>query len=250
MVLEQISVVLVETSHPGNIGSAARAMKTMGLSSLTLVNPSQFPDRKAHELASGAFDLLHKASVVSSLKEAVKDCNLVIGLSARRRDLAIPMLEMGEFASEVMKRAKEKPSVAIVFGRERTGLTNEELSLCHYHVMIPANPEYSSLNLSQAVQVIAYELRRAYLALDKSCPKKSEKYVNLAKKGDLDGFYEHLWETLIKIGFIDPLKPKRLKPKLMRLFNRSQLEKEEVNILRGILSAVGKVVSRREHENG
>lgn len=245
--LENISIVLVETSHPGNIGSSARAMKTMGLSSLVLVKPDIFPDRKADELASGARDLLENALVVDSLAEAIADSTVVIGVSARKRDLQIPMLSIPAFAKESIDCALTQ-KVALVFGRERTGLTNHELSACHYHVKIPTDALFSSLNLSQAVQIICYEVRKQYLTLSQDEDIRPSTYTTMAKKGDVDGFYQHLEETLVKVNFIDPQKPKRLIPKIKRLFNRVKLEASEVNILRGILSAVDKSVVWRKDE--
>lgn len=242
--LENISVVLVETSHPGNIGSAARAMKTMGFSNLVLVKPACFPDRKAHELASGAFDLLDDATICKTLEEGVADCQLVIGMSARERDLSIPMLKMRQMAEHAVSCA-ESQRVALVFGRERTGLTNQELSACHYHVKIPTSDTYASLNLSQAVQILCYEVRQYFLTMTEQDNPQPAHYAKMAKKSEVDGFYQHLEKTLIKLEFINPEQPKRLIPKLKRLFNRVKLEAQEVNILRGILSAVDKQ-SRKE----
>lgn len=242
--LENIRVVLVETSHPGNIGSSARAMKTMGLSNLCLVNPKQFPDKQAYGLATGASDLLDNAMIVDSLKEAIGPTQLVIGVSARQRDLKIPMLNMQEFATEISHCARSQ-KVALVFGRERTGLSNEELACCDYHIKIPTCQEFSSLNLSQAVQIVCYELRRHGEKMLKSVDV-AEPAVKMANKFDVEGFYSHLEQTLVTVKFMDPKQPKRLIPKIKRLFNRIKLDESEVNILRGILTAVNKQLSRSD----
>lgn len=237
--LDNISVVLVETSHPGNIGATARAMKTMGFSRLVLVNPVSFPHQKAYELASGASDILDSAKCYSSLEEGVAETELVIGMSARTRELHIPMLSMPDMASHTI-RCAETQAASLVFGRERTGLTNHELSACHYHVKIPTSEKYASLNLSQAVQILCYEIRRAFLALTEQDRSSCVPYAKMAKRAEVEGFYQHLEKTLVDLDFINPEQPKRLIPKLKRLFNRVKLEEQEVNILRGILSAVDK----------
>ncbi len=167
--LDRIKIVLVGTSHPGNIGAAARAMKTMGLTQLVLVSPQKFPHQHAIEMASGAVDVLENAEVVDSLEMALEDVHLAIGSSARRRELQLPQLSMDEFAPYVRQQSIDS-NIAIVFGRERTGLTNHELSCCDYHVMVNTDPKYSSLNLSQAVQLYCYELRKAAI----SCAKIEE----------------------------------------------------------------------------
>ncbi|KTD25969.1 MULTISPECIES: RNA methyltransferase [Legionella] len=230
-----IRIVLVATSHPGNIGSAARAMKTMGLRKLYLVSPKSFPDQKAHEMAAGADDVLQEAVVTTSLDDALQGCQLVFATSARPRGIALPGLTPASCA-ELIAQKPDNTKVAIVFGREHAGLTNEELLRSHYHVNIPSNPEYSSLNLSQAVQIIAYELRMKLLAplaeveLHPGRPATAE---------EIEGFYAHLTEVMTAIEFLKPTNPtKRLQQRIRRLFNRSQLEHTEVSILRGILSQV------------
>ncbi|MDK2125720.1 RNA methyltransferase [Parachitinimonas caeni] len=231
--LDHIRVVLSHTSHPGNIGSTARAMKTMGLSRLYLVNPKFFPDPQAETLASGAVDLLEGAIVVDRLEDALAGCTQVVALSARRRELTVPVQNPRELAPVLIKEARRGADVAIVFGTEMSGLTNEEVRQCNRVVSIPANPEYSSLNLAQAVQVIAYELR---MAVDTDLEHLQERH-ELASHDDIERMYAHMETALIDIGFLNPRYPKRLMPRLRRLFGRIQLEKVEVDILRGMLRA-------------
>lgn len=235
--LNNIRIVLVQTTHPGNIGSAARAMKTMGLSQLYLVKPKHFPHTQAIELASGADDVVEAAIVTDSLEEALVGCHCVIGTSARPRGIPLPGFEPRQAAEQACQETASG-EVAIVFGREHAGLTNEELLHCHYHVTIPSNPEYSSLNLAMAVQVICYELRVASLAGHAADNKAY--YDALASNDEVEGFYQHLRQVMIEVEFLDPKQPKRLMPKIRRLFNRSRLEKMEIRILRGILTAVQK----------
>ncbi|WP_100656414.1 tRNA (cytosine(32)/uridine(32)-2'-O)-methyltransferase TrmJ [Alteromonas flava] len=233
--LDNIRIVLVNTSHTGNIGSAARAMKTMGLSQLVLVDPVSPPDGKSSALAAGAGDVLAAAKSVSTLEEAVADCGLVVGTSARSRTHSWPMLEPRGCGVKLVAEAQKYP-VALVFGRENNGLTNEELQQCHFHVCIPANPEYSSLNLAAAVQTLCYEVRMAFLEQD-SHPSVEEEYP-LAE--DLERFYTHLEQSLTKTGFIVKNHPGMVMTKLRRLFNRARPESLELNILRGILSSIDK----------
>jgi tRNA (cytidine32/uridine32-2'-O)-methyltransferase len=228
-----IRFVLCETSHPGNIGAAARAIKTMGFSDLTLVNPKEFPSGHADARASGALDVLRKAPVTETLAEAVADCALVIGASARRRSTQWPELNPRECATEVLAAAASQP-VAIVFGTERSGLLNEQMDLCNALVCIPANPEYSSLNLGAAVQLIAYELHYAQADF---APVQAPEFPR-ASSGEMELFYEHLWRVLIASGFLKPDNPRQLPRKLRRLFNRAAVDENEVNILRGVLSSV------------
>ncbi len=233
--LDNIRVVLVNTSHPGNIGSAARAMKTMGIHDLVLVDPVEPPDGRATAMAAGAVDVLANLRIVATLAEAVADCGLVIGSSARSRTLDWPMLDPREAgAKSVAEAAHHK--VALVFGRERTGLTNEELQQCHYHVCIPANPEYSSLNLAMAVQTICYEVRMHSLA-DKPQANEVEAYP---QQQDLERFYAHLEQILLQVNFLRADHPGNVMSKLRRLFNRGRPDNQELNILRGILTAVQK----------
>jgi tRNA (cytidine32/uridine32-2'-O)-methyltransferase len=232
--LENLRIILVNTSHPGNIGSVARAMKTMGLYKLWLVAPKLFPHAKATEMASGAIDLLENVIVVPSLDEAIANCHLVIGTSARSRAIPWPELTPRECAEKIVKEPQQA-EVALVFGREQTGLTNEELHRCHYHVHIPSNPQYNSLNIAAAVQILAYELRLAY---ENFMPSSWDNpYAN---HEELENFYQHLEKTLVEIEFLNPKAPRQLMTRLRRLFNRTRLDVMEINILRGILTAVMK----------
>ena len=233
--LENIRIVLVNTSHTGNIGSAARAMKTMGLSNLYLVDPVSEPDGKSSALAAGAGDVLADATIVSTLSEAVADCGLVVGTSARSRTLSWPMLEPRSCGEKLISEVPNYP-VALVFGRENSGLTNEELQQCHFHVCIPANPEYSSLNLAAAVQTLCYEIRMAYLNANAFPPTENEYPLS----EDLERFYVHLESTLASVNFIKAKHPGIVMTKLRRLFNRARPESQELNILRGILAAIDK----------
>jgi len=236
-----IRIVLINTSHPGNIGSAARAMKTMGLNQLYLVAPLAFPDQKAVELASGAQDVLANAIKVETLDEAISDCTLIAGSSARTRTIPWPVLLPREFAEKIYQADHAQHKVAILFGCEQSGLTNEELQRCNFHVQIPSNPDYSSLNLSAAVQVISYELRMAKLTAPEltatdQIPNNAWDYPP-ATAQELEGFYQHLKETLIQANFLKPEAPRQLMPRLRRLFNRIELDSMEINILRGMLAS-------------
>lgn len=241
MKFESIRIVLVATSHPGNIGSSARAMKTMGLKHLYLVTPRLFPDRQAHEMAAGADDILEATVITETLAEALVGCHLVIGTSARPRGIDLPGLSPSECASLVGARS-DSTHVALVFGREHAGLTNAELLHCHYHVMIPSVPEFSSLNLSQAVQIMAYELRMKWLTHDTEAIRSSEE---LATTEQVERFYTHLQEVLVAIDFLKISNPVKLVQRLRRLFSRIQLELNEVNILRGILSNTQRALQKK-----
>ncbi|MCW7549316.1 tRNA (cytosine(32)/uridine(32)-2'-O)-methyltransferase TrmJ [Photorhabdus sp. APURE] len=236
--LENIRIILVETSHTGNMGSTARAMKTMGLTNLYLVNPLVQPDSHAIALSAGASDVIGNATIVDSLDKALAGCGLVIGTSARSRTLSWPVVEPRECGERSVQEAAHA-SVAIVFGRERVGLTNEELQKCHYHLNIPTNPEYGSLNLAMAVQLVSYEIRMAYLARqDKNEQKTDETEYPLAD--DMERFYHHLESVLNDSGFIRKAHPGQIMNRLRRLFTRARPEAQELNILRGILSSVEK----------
>ena len=230
--LDRIRIVLSRTSHPGNIGAAARAMKTMGLSRLYLVEPASFPDPVADARASGATDILENARVVASLEEALDGTVLAAAVTARRRERSVPIRHAREAAPELVAFAA-KGEVALVFGTETSGLTNEEVELCSMPISIPANPAFSSLNLGAAVQLLCYELRMA--ALSPTAP--AEALPDLATFDEIEGFHRHLERAMTASGFYDPAHPKRLLQRLRRLFGRIRLEKEEVNILRGILAA-------------
>ena len=230
--LPQYRIVLCQTSHPGNIGAAARAMKAMGLSQLYLVQPRKFPHADATAMATGAADLLEQAIICTTLAEALAGCAFAIGLSARRRELSHELVTVREAAAEAANIAATEQTVALVFGTEMSGLTNEELDLCQLLAMIPANPQFSSLNLAAAVQVMSYELRQAAPdgnRLPDTVP------APLASSEDTERLYRHLEETLIGIGFLNPAEPGRLMQRVRRIYARARLEKEEVNILRGIL---------------
>jgi tRNA (cytidine32/uridine32-2'-O)-methyltransferase len=245
-----VRIVLVNTSEPGNIGGVARAMKNMCLEHLVLVNPVQFPHAKATARASGADDLLAKAMVCDSLDEAIAGCHLVLGASARFRRLSWPLLDARQCAVKTIEAAG-KTSVAIVFGREHSGLTNDELERCHYLVHIPCNEAYSSLNLAAAVQVIAYELHMAALQSNSTTPTHSEKLAQEqpATAAEMQGFYDHLMETLTQIGFLNSAHPRKMMRRLRRLFNKAQMEKVEMNIMRGILSTVQKIINAKDQES-
>lgn len=240
--LSNIRVVLVGTSHPGNIGSTARAMKTMGLSTLYLAEPRVEPDGHSIALAAGASDILKHLVKVDSLAEAIADCSLVIATSARSRTLDWPMLEPRQAGVKLAAEALKGP-VAIVFGRENHGLSNEELQQCTYHVAIPANPEYSSLNLAQAVQIICYETRVAHLAQKDVAEEELTEYPLAA---DQERFFAHLETTLLSTGFIIKNHPGQVMMKLRRLFSRARIESQEMNILRGILTSIEKVAGSKE----
>lgn len=233
--LNRIRIVMIETSHPGNIGAAARAMKAMGLSQLVLVSPQKFPDADATFRSAGADDLLEKAMVVSDLKMALKDCEWVIGASVRQRKLSRTIYTPKMCAEKI--RDELMGNIAIVFGRESSGLSNTELSLCHDQIFIPTDPEFSSLNVASAIQVICYELRMSFLE-KKNIELKSYSEDPLATADEVAGFYEHLKKTLLDLHFLDVKQPKRLMERLQILFNRAHLTITELNILRGILRSI------------
>ena len=231
--LSSFRIVLVRTSHPGNIGSAARAMKNMGLASLVLVAPKRFPDPEATALASGADNVLAGARVVGSLTEAIDDCVAAYALSARVREWGPENIAVRDAAAAALGDSGAG-TIAFVFGNEASGLTNGELLACQHHVRIPTDPAWSSLNLAQAVQIVAYELRMA--ANGGAIPASPAE--PLATVGALEGLNSHLEEASIASGFLDPANPGRLRERWRRLFARARLEREEVNILRGLLKAL------------
>ncbi len=227
-------IVLVGTTHPGNIGAAARAMKTMSQDKLYLVNPKIFPAEEATARASGADDILTDAKIFSSLKEAIADCDLVIGTSARTRNIPWPLVSPRKCADIISDN--KYSSVAIIFGRENSGLSNDELVLCNLALKIPANAVYSSLNLAAAVQIICYEI---YLSgIDHDSLESLASGAPLADQKTMALFYQHLEEVMISIGFHNTENPRLLMHRMRRLFNRAQLEENECNILRGILSKI------------
>lgn len=235
--LDRIRIILLRTSHPGNIGAAARAMKTMGLRRLHLVEPASFPDPVAHARASGAGDVLDAACVTGSLEEALQGTIFSAAITARRRERSVPVRSAREAAPELVTFTQQG-DVALVFGTETSGLTNDEVALCTMPVSIPANPDFSSLNLGAAVQLLCYELRMAAVT---PIPA-AEPLPSLAAFEEVEGFHAHLERAMIASGFYDPTNPKRLLQRLRRLFGRIRLEKEEVNILRGIVSALERKV--------
>jgi tRNA (cytidine32/uridine32-2'-O)-methyltransferase len=229
-----IRIVLVGTTHPGNIGAAARAMKNMGLNDLALVNPRYFPHEDATARASGATDVLDAASVVSTLSEALTECVYVAGTSARSRAIAWPSMGPRDCAERMMLEGK-KGKVAAVFGPEKTGLHNDDLDLCHTLLTIPTNPDFSSLNLAMAVQVLTYELRVAS-ALDSGPGFESE--APPATGDEMEHFYDHLEQVMIDLEFLNPTNPRLLMRRLRRMFIRARPDKNEANILRGFLAAI------------
>jgi tRNA/rRNA methyltransferase len=231
--LGRIRIVLSHTTHPGNIGAAARAMKTMGLSRLVLVRPERFPHADADTLATGATDLLESAVVCDSLDEALEGTVLAIACTARHRDLAHEVVDCREACRRLVAEAAGV-EVALVFGTERAGLTTDEVSRCQSIAVIPTNWEYSSLNLAQAVQVFAYELRMSAVGEQVYSQHPSD----LATHDEAEGFYRQLEDTFYSTGFLDPKEPKRLMQRMRRMFARARIEKKEVNILRGFLSAI------------
>lgn len=231
--LKNIRIVLCETAHPGNIGAAARALKTMGLGRLHLVAPAHFPDPQAEWLASGATDVLRRARVHPSLDDALSGSALTIACTARPREIAVPMVTAREAAARIVEAARSQPA-ALVFGNETYGLTAAEVGKCQLLATIPANPEYSSLNVAAAVQLFAYELRLAALGQGTRTGKAPAR----ATHEELERFFEHLERALVEHGFLNPEHPRKLMPRLRRLFNRAELEREEVNILRGVIKAL------------
>jgi tRNA (cytidine32/uridine32-2'-O)-methyltransferase len=244
--LDQIRIVLVNTTHSGNIGAAARAMKNMGVTQLVLVDPIAESDGDAIVRASGAAEILDGCIIVSSLDEAVAGCGLVIGTSARGRHIPWPLCSPRESAAKAKQAVANNNSVALVFGRESRGLTNEELHKCNAHVHIPTNPDFSSLNIAAAVQVLCYEIRMASLEEEAADGAESSKIgqwgvewdYEMAPHGDMERFFDHLKDSLVDIGFLDPNTPKQLMTRLRRMFQRTALDTMEVSMMRGILAAV------------
>lgn len=238
LLLSRIRVVLCRPSHPGNIGAAARAMKTMGLSNLYLVSPKQFPDPEADTRATGAVDVLQAAKITATLSEALAGTVFAVALSARQRDLGPSIGAPRETVARLLQEASEG-DVALVFGNETMGLTNDEIFHCQAAVTIPTNPDFSSLNLGSAVQVLCYECRMSAFA---ERPPITVQGVTpftspVATNDEVEGFFGHLESVMTSTGFYNPLQPGRLMPKIRRLFGRVRLEKDEVNILRGVLAS-------------
>jgi tRNA (cytidine32/uridine32-2'-O)-methyltransferase len=240
--LSNIRILLVATTHPGNIGGVARAMKNMGLADLGLVNPKIYPSAEADARAAGAEDILRQAQVFDTLDEAIADRQQIIGASARLRTISWPQLTPKQCAEKISVSGNVK--TAILFGRERTGLTNAELERCHYLLHIPCNPEFSSLNVAAAVQVVAYELFQAAQAMD-SVRAETDPADIWANGEEMESFHGHLIQTLYDIGFLHDRKSSpTLIRRLRRLFNRGGLEKTDIHILRGILAAAQKQTRR------
>lgn len=239
--LERIRIVLSQPSHPGNIGAAARAMKTMGLSQLVLVNPRRFPDAQADAMACGAVDVLAKVRVVTTLSEALIGTCFATAITARRRELAVEPLWAREAAAELVGNALSG-EVALVFGNETAGLSNDEVSRCQRWASIPTQPGYSSLNLSQAVQVLCYELRMA--ALDPGNPPTISDAGQPASHDDVERLLAHIERTALETGYLDPAHPKRFPLRMRRLLARARIEEEEVSLLRGLLGAIGKLAKK------
>lgn len=244
-VFQRLRFILVDTSHPGNIGAVARAMKTMGFSDLVLVNP-RFSDALSHPdaiaFASGALDVLENAKIVGLIDEALHGCHFTAAVSARLREFSPPIQTPREFAERV--HATPEAQFAIIFGSERYGLPNEIVVNCNALINIPANPDYSSLNLAQAVQVLAYEARV------QDSPENTQQHQigfhgSLASSSEVDGMYSHLEEALISIGFLDANNPRKLMPRIKRMLARTELEQEELNILRGIARKILEVSSKK-----
>ena len=235
--LNSVKVVLVGTTHPGNIGATARAMKNMGILDLALVEPKEFPSDVATFRSKAAKDILEKASLHRSLEEAISECELVVGTSARGRTVPWPVLNPRE-AAEEMRKSSLNGKVAIVFGREDRGLTNEELGLCNFHVHIPSDPEYSSLNLSQAVQILAYEIRLSYLQ-DRHVNKEYWD-VELANNEQTERLINHMDELMQEVDFYDVENPRKLLVRVRRFFKRSKIDVMEANIFRGLFATIQK----------
>ena len=234
LVKSRIKFILFEPSHPGNIGAAARAIKTMGFEKLCLINPIEHPHSEARARSSGALDVLLDAEVFDNLEDAIKGCGLIIGTTSRTRRISVPITNIRETAPSIVAKAKQKP-VAVIFGPEKSGLINAQVDYCNELVNIPSIGSYKSLNLAMAVQIVAYELRVASEALPSEIRAR-----NLASNEDIELFYNHLNQVLLETGFLDPKNPKQLMRRLRALFNRAQMDENEINIMRGILASYKK----------
>lgn len=245
--LDQIRILMVNTTHSGNIGAAARAMKNMGLSQLCLVDPIATIDDEAIARAAGATDVLEQATIVSTLEEGIADCGLVVGTSARSRHIPWPLMTPRQCAAQTRAMVQTGLPVGLVFGRESRGLTNEELHLCHAHVHIPTNEAYSSLNVAQAIQVMCYEMRLATIEPETPVAVWGVEWDHPpASHGEIDGMIRQFEQTLVDIGFLDPNTPKHLVSRLRRLYQRAMPDKTEINILRGMLTSVQKLAGSRK----
>ncbi len=240
---DSIKVVLVGTTHPGNIGAAARAIKTMGLKHLDLVSPKEFPSDEAIYRSKAAKDILEKASTYETLLESVKECEVVIGTSARNRKVPWPVLNPKDASKEINLAVKNNSKVAIVFGREDRGLTNEELGLCNLHVHIPTTEEYSSLNLAQAVQIMTYEIRMSFIEIE-NLENNQEWDVDLASAEQTERLIEHMDELMKELEFYDTENPRKLLMRVRRFFKRSGIDVMEANIFRGLFSTIQKKLKK------
>ncbi len=241
MSLDNIRVVMINTSHPGNIGAAARVMKNMGLTRLYLVQPKQFPNYEATAMASGADDLLTQAVLCDSFEQALAGCQLVLGSTARERKIQHEFIDAREAGKLAVEEAAEH-EIALVFGRERTGLTNDEIGLCHKLINIATNPDYRSLNVASAVQIISYEVMMARQPVTDACDESvAPASLDYASSDNMERFYQHLQQTLIDIDFLRIKQSPQLMPKLRNIYNRIRLQQEELNILRGILNKTQKL---------
>ena len=227
----KIKFILFEPSHPGNVGAAARAIKTMGFDTLCLINPIEHPHPEARARSSGALDILLNAEVYGNLPDAIKDCGLIIGTTSRTRRISVPITNIREAAPSIVAEAKKRP-VAVIFGPEKSGLINQQVDCCNQLVSIPSSESYKSLNLAMAVQIVAYELRVASEALPAEIRAR-----NLASNDEIELFYAHLNQVLLETGFLNPKNPKQLMRRLRTLFNRAQMDENEINIMRGILAS-------------
>ena len=252
--LQNIRIVMIQTSHTGNIGAAARAMKVMGLSELYLVKPKSAPDEQSIAMSSNATDILENATIVESLSEAISTCQLVVGTSARHeRTLSWNIQDSRSCGELIAQHASSTPNakVAILFGRESSGLTNEELAVCQHLVHIPTNPDYSSLNIASAVQILSYECRLAAINLQQSQVDTNEKAIDSDEEwvsaDDLDSYFRHLKQVMVDVNFLDPENPRYLMPRLRRLYSRSGINRSEMNILRGMLASIQKQLKKNKN---
>jgi TrmH family RNA methyltransferase len=235
--LDQIKVILSHTTHPGNIGATARAMKVMGLSRLGLINPNRFPSAEATERASKAADILSKATVYESVEASIADCRLIVGASVRTRSLPSRLVTPRELVDVIRDNQQNLP-VALLFGTENSGLTNEELHLCNYQVYIPTNPEYSSLNLASAVQLISYEMRLAFSEGEQLPEQRITANERMVSHQQLDGLLEHFESVMTKTGYLNPKHPKQIEIRMNRLMSKAEITESEYKVLRGFLSSV------------
>lgn len=235
--LNQFKIILSHTTHPGNIGATARAMKVMGLSQLALVNPAKYPSAEATERASKAADILSNATVYDDIHKAIADCRLVVGASVRTRSLPSRLVTPRELTKIVEDNLNNTP-IALLFGTENSGLTNEELHLCHYQVYIPTNPDYSSLNLASAVQLISYEMRLAFSEMQQLPEQRVIANEQTVSREQLDGLLSHFNKVMQATGYLNPDHPKQIDNRMSRLLSKAQVTESENRVLRGFLSSI------------